>query len=172
MLGFSWTDGEVNMLGGKYGTWGIAVFGLAVVTLANSGDVFAKEKVKIAFVGPLTGAISQHGIGGRNSAELAVKLKNADPATKYEYELVAMDDECKPNIGVQVVTKIASDNSIVAAIPHYCSAVAIATVDIFHRFKLPMVVPFCLTSPTPRRSPRFIGSAAHWSGRTAWVRNS
>jgi len=49
MLGFSWTDGEVNMLGGKYGTWGIAVFGLAVVTLANSGDVFAKEKVKIAF---------------------------------------------------------------------------------------------------------------------------
>ena len=39
------------MLGGKYGTWGIAVFGLAVVTLANSGDVFAKEKVKIAFVG-------------------------------------------------------------------------------------------------------------------------
>jgi len=129
-----------KMLGDNCRIWGIAVTGLAVLALANSSDASAKERVKIAFVGPLTGAISQHGIGGRNSAELAVRLKNADPATKYEYELVSLDDECKPNVGVQVVTKIASDNSIVAAVPHYCSAVAIATVDIFSRFKLPMVV--------------------------------
>jgi len=120
--------------------WRIGVSVLALMAVANVDDAFAKEKVKIAFVGPLTGAISQHGIGGRNSAELAVKLKNADPATKYEYELVTLDDECKPNVAVQVVTKIASDNSIIAAIPHYCSAAAIATVDIFHRFKLPMVI--------------------------------
>lgn len=111
-----------------------------MAALAIAGDAFAKDKVKIAFVGPLTGSNSQHGIGGRNSAELAVKLKNADPATKYEYELVKMDDECKPNVGVQVVTKIASDNSIAAAIPHHCSATAIATVDVFARFKLSMVV--------------------------------
>jgi branched-chain amino acid transport system substrate-binding protein len=132
--------GGVKMQGGIFRIWGLAVSGLAIMALANAGDASAKEKVKIAFVGPLTGSNSQHGIGGRNSAELAVKLKNADPATKYEYELVALDDECKPNVGVQVVTKIASDNSIVAVVPHYCSAVAIATVDIFHRFKLPMVV--------------------------------
>ncbi|CAN5331571.1 branched-chain amino acid ABC transporter substrate-binding protein [soil metagenome] len=114
---------------------------LSILPLAfASQDAFAKDKVKIAFVGPLTGALSPHGIGGRNSAELAVKLMNVDPKTKYEYELVVQDDECKPNIGVQVVTKIASDRSIVAAIPHYCSATAIATVDIFNRFKLPMVV--------------------------------
>jgi branched-chain amino acid transport system substrate-binding protein len=110
------------------------------LVLGSFNAALAKEKVKIAFVGPLTGAISPHGIGGRNSAELAVKLMNADPKTKYEYELVVLDDECKPNVGVQVVTKIASDRSIVAAVPHYCSAAAIATVDIFNRFKLPMVV--------------------------------
>jgi len=103
-------------------------------------SVCAKEKVKIAFVGPLTGPLSPHGIGGRNSAEVAVKLMNADPQGKYEYELVVLDDECKPNIGVQVITKIASDRSIIAAILHYCSATAIATVDVFHRFKLQMVV--------------------------------
>lgn len=117
---------------------------LAALAMAQAGggvsSVCAKEKVKIAFVGPLTGPLSPHGIGGRNSAELAVKLMNADPQGKYEYELVVLDDECKPNIGVQVITKIASDRSIIAAIPHYCSATAIATVDVFHRFKLPMVV--------------------------------
>jgi branched-chain amino acid transport system substrate-binding protein len=128
------------MVGGKWSIWGLVVSSLAIVPVSGVDDAFAKDKIKIAFVGPLTGSNSQHGIGGRNSAELAVKLMNADPATKYEYELVAFDDECKPNVGVQVVTKIASDNSIVAAIPHYCSTVAIATVDIFHRFKLPMIV--------------------------------
>jgi branched-chain amino acid transport system substrate-binding protein len=118
----------------------LATASLLPLAFGGFDAAFAKDKVKIAFVGPLTGALSPHGIGGRNSAELAVKLMNADPNTKYDYELVVLDDECKPNIGVQVVTKIASDRSIVAAVPHYCSATAIATVDIFNRFKLPMVV--------------------------------
>jgi len=113
---------------------------LSAGLIAIGGAAGAKDTVKIAWVGPLTGALSAHGIGGRNSAELAVKLMNAKPDTKYEYELVALDDECKPNVGVQVVTKIAADKSIIAAVPHYCSATAIATVDIFNRFKLPMVV--------------------------------
>ena len=94
------------MVGGKCSIWGLAVSSLAILASSGVDDAFAKEKVKIAFVGPLTGSNSQHGIGGRNSAELAVELMNADPATKYEYELVAFDDECKPNVGVQVVTKI------------------------------------------------------------------
>jgi branched-chain amino acid transport system substrate-binding protein len=111
---------------------------LAVTVLPQAA--VGKDIVKIAWIGPLTGALSAHGIGGRNAAELAVKLKNADPATKYDYELVPLDDECKPNVGVQVVTRVGSDRSIIAAIPHYCSATAIATVEIFNRFKLPMVV--------------------------------
>ncbi|WID99874.1 branched-chain amino acid ABC transporter substrate-binding protein (plasmid) [Bosea vestrisii] len=65
---------------------------------------------------------------------------NADPGAKYEYDLLALDDECKPNVGVQVVTKAAVDRSIVAAIPFYCSSTAMAAIDIFNRYKLPMVV--------------------------------
>ena len=118
----------------------LAAVSLLPLAFGSFDAAWAKDKVKIAFVGPLTGALSPHGIGGRNSAELAVKQMNNDPKTKYDYELVVLDDECKPNVGVQVITKIASDRSIVAAIPHYCSATAIATVDIFNRFKLPMVV--------------------------------
>lgn len=116
-----------------------AAVAMAMATLAGS-PALAKDIVKIAFVGPLTGTLSPHGIGGRNSAELAVKLFNADPKTKYQYELESFDDECKPNTGVQVVTKIGSDRSIVGAIAHYCSATAIATVDVFNRFKLPMII--------------------------------
>ena len=100
----------------------------------------AKEKIKVGFIGPLTGGTSANGLGGRNSADLAVRLRNADAKAKYEYEMVALDDECKPNVGVQQATKLATDKEIIAAATHYCSAVAIATVDVYHKFGLPVIV--------------------------------
>jgi branched-chain amino acid transport system substrate-binding protein len=100
----------------------------------------AKQKVKVGFIGPLTGGTSSNGLGGRNSADLAVRLRNADPKAKYEYEMVVLDDECKPNVAVQVATKMAAEPDIMAAATHYCSSTAIATVDVYHRFGLPVVV--------------------------------
>lgn len=100
----------------------------------------AKDKVKVGFIGPLTGGNSVVGIGGRNSADLAVRLHNADPKSKYDYELVVLDDECKPNVAVQVATKMATDRSVIAAATHYCSATAIATVDVYQKFNLPIIV--------------------------------
>jgi branched-chain amino acid transport system substrate-binding protein len=105
-----------------------------------SSPAVAKDKVKVAFIGPLTGGTAANGIGGRNSAELAVKLRNADSKAKYEYELVVLDDECKPNVAVQVATKAGADRSVVASVSHYCSAAAIAAVDTYNRLGLPMVV--------------------------------
>src|SRR2546423_4776090 len=86
----------------------------------------AKDTVRIAFVGPLTGGNSAIGLGGRNSADLAVRLRNADPKSKHQYELVVLDDECKPDAGVQVATKAASDRGIVAGGTHYCPGGAMA----------------------------------------------
>ena len=99
-----------------------------------------KQTVKIAFIGPLTGGVSANGIGGRNSADLAVRVRNEDARAKYRYELISLDDECKPNIAVQVATKAASDRSIIAGVTHYCSVTAIATVDTYHKFGFPVVV--------------------------------
>lgn len=111
----------------------------ALSTLIAAPSV-AKDVVKLSFIGPLSGGNSAPGLGGRNSATLAVQQRNADPAAKYTYELVTFDDECKPNVGIQVATKAASDNSIIAGVTHYCSAVGIATVDTYSRFGLPVVV--------------------------------
>jgi branched-chain amino acid transport system substrate-binding protein len=115
---------------------GIAALGAAL----SCNAIAAKQTVKIAFIGPLTGGVSANGIGGRNSADLAVRLRNDDPKAKYRYELVSLDDECKPNIAVQAATKAAADNSIIAGVTHYCSVTAIATVDTYHKFGFPVVV--------------------------------
>jgi branched-chain amino acid transport system substrate-binding protein len=83
----------------------IQAVALVTALAAGAGIANAKDKVKVGFIGPLTGGVSVNGIGGRNSADLAVRLRNADPKAKYEYELVVLDDECKPNVAVQQATK-------------------------------------------------------------------
>ena len=117
-------------------TIAVAVLAFAAATVAAE----AKDKVKVGFIGPLTGGVSVNGLGGRNSADLAVRLRNADPKSKYEYELVVLDDECKPNVAVQVATKMAADKDIIAGATHYCSSTAIATVDTYHKFGFPVIV--------------------------------
>jgi branched-chain amino acid transport system substrate-binding protein len=112
----------------------------ALALMAGASAQAQKQTVKLAFIGPLTGGVSANGIGGRNSADLAVRLRNEDPKAKYKYELISLDDECKPNVAVQAATKAASDNSIIAGITHYCSVTAIATVDTYHKFGFPVVV--------------------------------
>ncbi|MGB7578633.1 MAG: branched-chain amino acid ABC transporter substrate-binding protein, partial [Pseudolabrys sp.] len=78
----------------KFTATGIA----ALIFTIAAATADAKDKVKVGFIGPLTGGVSVNGLGGRNSADLAVRLRNADPKSKYEYELVVLDDECKPNV--------------------------------------------------------------------------
>src|ERR1044071_1903844 len=115
---------------------GLATFAIAVAVSPAS----AKDTVKVGFIGPLTGGVSVNGIGGRNSADLAVRLRNADAKAKYSYEMVVLDDECKPNVAVQVATKMAADKDIIAGATHYCSSTAIATVDTYHKFGFPVIV--------------------------------
>jgi len=117
----------------------VACIGVVVLCLAAIG-ASAKDIVRIVFIGPLSGGVSANGIGGRNSADLAVRLRNSDAKAKYTYDLVVLDDECKPNVGVQVATKAAADNGIIAGVTHYCSTVAMAAVDVYRKFGLPVVI--------------------------------
>src|SRR6478609_8883042 len=120
--------------------YGVAAMSALAALWLTATPVEAKDKVKVGFIGPLTGGVSVNGLGGRNSADLAVKLRNADANAKYNYEMIVLDDECKPNVAVQAATKMAADKDIIAGATHYCSATAIATVDTYHKFGFPVIV--------------------------------
>jgi branched-chain amino acid transport system substrate-binding protein len=107
---------------------------------AGQEETVEKETVKLAFIGPLTGGNAAMGLGGRNSFELAVNEENENPENQYQYEVVVIDDECKPDVGVQAALKAASDSGVIAAASHYCSMVAISTADTFHQHGLPSMV--------------------------------
>ncbi len=116
--------------------FGLAAFG----GLERVAGAQAKKTVKLSFIGPLTGGTASNGLGGRNSFLLAVAERNADPKSKYRYETVVLDDECKPTVAVQAALKAGSEPEVIASVSHYCSVVAIATVDTFHKLGLPSMV--------------------------------
>jgi hypothetical protein len=99
-----------------------------------------QSAVRLGFIGPLTGGPAAKGLGGRNSALLAVRQRSERTAARYRYELVVADDACDPAVGARVAEAMARDPSIVAGVTHYCSQVALACVDLYHRHGFPVVV--------------------------------
>ncbi len=99
-----------------------------------------KKTVKISWIGPMTGGNAGPGLGGKNSFQLAVDQRNANASSKYKYEAVFIDDECKPDVAVQAALKAASDSGVIVSISHYCSMTAISTTDTFHNAGLASIV--------------------------------
>ena len=105
---------------------------VAALTLGMAPGVFAKETVKIAFIGPLTGANAAQGIGARNAFDLALREANASGDYPYKVEMLALDDASDPATGANAAAKALSDDKVVAAAGHWNSPVARATIPIFH----------------------------------------
>jgi len=132
---------------------------LAVVGPTGSFDMaLAKQKLKIGFIGPLTGGNASMGLGGRNSFLLAARQYNRGEfgEKKYEYEVVVEDDECVPATGVRVATKMASDSAVIAGASHYCSMVGIATKPVFAQFQYPSMIWGAVLPAITIPSPKFI----------------
>jgi len=96
------------------------------------------DPVAIAFIGPLTGGPAARGLGGRNASMLAVAGRSA--AWSQAVRLVVLDDACDPAQGVAAARAAVADRSIVAAVAHYCSRVAMRTAPEFEAGGLPTVL--------------------------------
>lgn len=114
-------------------------FGLAA---AFALPAEAKKVVKICAVLPTSGPNAATGIGMMNSMDLAVKQLNASGKLgDIELELVKLDDNSQPSVGVSAVLRAASDPNVLACSAHWNSPVALATNDVFHRNGLANLIP-------------------------------
>lgn len=115
--------------------------GLALSTALIAAPAFAeKVKIKIGFMGPLSGGNAQQGLGAKNGFLLAIEQANADPNGKFEIEPVVLDDASDPQTGVGAAMKLVNDPAVVAATGHWNSPVALATMPVFSRFQTPLII--------------------------------
>ncbi|MBL0373717.1 branched-chain amino acid ABC transporter substrate-binding protein [Rhizobium sp. KVB221] len=115
--------------------------GLMLSATMTAMPAAAQEKphIKLGFIGPISGGNAQQGLGARNGFLLAIEQANAS-GYPYQVESTALDDASDPQTGVAAALKLVNDPGVVAAIGHWNSPVALATMPVFNRFQVPMIV--------------------------------
>ncbi len=106
---------------------------------ASSGD---KKIAKIGIMAPLSGDLSALGLGIQHSVELAVKQANANNAIPgWTLEVVAKDDEAKPEVGKNAATAFAADPAVAGVVGNLNSSVAQSTQPVLATAKIVQVSP-------------------------------
>ncbi|WP_315926582.1 branched-chain amino acid ABC transporter substrate-binding protein [Mesorhizobium sp. SP-1A] len=114
---------------------------LAATALAVSlGAAQAQaDKIKLGFIGPLSGGNAQQGLGAKNGFLLAIDEANAN-GYPHEVEGVVLDDASDPAVGVSAAQKLVNDPEVIAATGHWNSSVALATMPVFNRAQMPFII--------------------------------
>ncbi|MES2770062.1 MAG: ABC transporter substrate-binding protein [Bdellovibrionota bacterium] len=101
------------------------------------GDV-----IKIGEVGSLTGNEATFGTSTHNGIELAIKEQNAAGGINgKKIELTTLDNQGKPEEAATAITKLITQNKVVAVLGEVASSRSIAMAPIAQQYGIPMVSP-------------------------------
>ncbi|WMD21961.1 branched-chain amino acid ABC transporter substrate-binding protein [Achromobacter seleniivolatilans] len=122
----------------------IAALGVAAgLTFAAGAHA---QTIKIAVVGPTTGAVTQYGDMVREGVDTAVERINAAGGINgKKLETVVIDDGCEPKQGPVAANRVVN-SKIGFVVGHVCSGATIAAADIYNNEGVVMVTPSA-TSP-------------------------
>jgi branched-chain amino acid transport system substrate-binding protein len=111
-----------------------AVAAMSVVAIFCLGGAVAAADLKLGATFSLTGGTDDYGRAALMGLQLAVKEYNAKGGYQGKpVEIVAYDDETKPQKGVENVTRLITRDKVFAVIGPVNSGVALAIIDIAQR---------------------------------------
>jgi branched-chain amino acid transport system substrate-binding protein len=117
------------------------------LTLATSLSG-ATAPIKLGEVDPLTGGVSQFGIGCHQGFVLAFEQINAEGGILgQQIELVTEDDESKPGQSATAVRKLITQDKVLAILGDATSSATLEAAPIAQTDKIPMITP---TATNPR----------------------
>ena len=113
-----------------------------------------KKTVKVGVIAPLTGNLSELGLGIKNSVDLAVRQANEKGTVPgYEIVLAAEDDAADPATGANAANKLASDPQVAAVVGTLNSSVAQSVAPVLSKANITQISP-ANTNPTLTRGPK------------------
>ncbi len=119
-----------------------------VLPLPLGADAQSKGTIKIATQSPLSGGQAALGEGIKLGTQLAIeKFKANLEKAGFKVELVAFDDQAKPDVGVANAKNVIADKDIMAVIGHLNSGVAIPSSEVYKEVNVAMISP-ANTNPT------------------------
>ena len=94
----------------------------------------AKDTIKFAVVGPMTGDGAAMGIHERNGAQLAVDEINAAGGVNGKMlEFIVGDDDQNPNLATLVAQKVTSDKDVLFTVGHINSSCSLSSLPIYEK---------------------------------------
>ena len=120
----------------------------------GGGDAAEEKKVvKLGVIAPLTGSLSELGLGIRNSVDLAIRQANEKGTVPgYEIVLAAEDDTADPATGANAANKLASDPQVGGVVGTLNSSVSQSVAPVLAKANIVQVSP-ANTNPTLTRGP-------------------
>lgn len=125
---------------------------LAALSLAAEAQT-GVQTLRIGVIGPFTGASADFGVPMLNGIRLAVDEINAVGGyLGRPLELVIKDDKADPNAGLAAGQAMVGEK--VAATIGYCNTgVAMKSIDVFQKNKMPLIVPCATGTPITATYP-------------------
>ncbi|OFZ14857.1 MAG: ethanolamine utilization protein EutJ [Bdellovibrionales bacterium RBG_16_40_8] len=106
-------------------------------TSGPTGDV-----IMIGEVGSMTGAEATFGMSTHNGIMLAVEEINASGGVKgKKLKVVSLDDQGKPEEAATAVTKLITQDKVIAILGEVASTRSLAMAPIAQQYKIPMITP-------------------------------
>ena len=137
---------------------GAAALGVAVAAPAPLRFALAVEKTyKIGCVQPLSGAAAAVGKSALVGAQMAVdRINKAGGINKRPIELIAEDDESKPDVGRRKTEKLLVEDEIDAHVGGVLSNICLACMPVFEEHKVVNMIGVCLdTTITTTKCNRY-----------------
>ena len=121
---------------------------LAVLTAALwAPQAGANDVIKIGVAGAHTGDLAPYGLPTKAAAELVVAETNAKGGINgKKVELVAADEQCKPELATNVASKLVSEG-VKVVIGHICSGATKAALGIYKSAKVIVISPSATNPP-------------------------
>nr|WP_227245397.1 branched-chain amino acid ABC transporter substrate-binding protein [Paraburkholderia caribensis] len=122
----------------------LMMFSVAAIGVNTFGFSYANAEtiVKIGTAGPLTGSSAQSGKDDERGVQLAINELNSRKLViagqPVKFQLVSVDDQGDPKVGVNVAQKLV-DDGVAAVIGHYNSGVSIPAARIYNDAHVVMI---------------------------------
>lgn len=124
--------------------WMKALTTFAALFLLAS-PALAADTIKIGVAGAHSGELTSYGVPSLNAAKLVVdKFNKKGGLLGMQIELIAQDDQCKPEIATNAATRLLSDK-VVVVMGHICSGATKAALPLYNDAKIISMSPSATT---------------------------
>lgn len=131
----------------KISKWFVVLAGVAMLVMLGIGGAMAADTIKLGVAGAHSGDLASYGSSALRGAEFVVEQLNAKGGILgKKVEIVAGDEQCKPELSTNVATKMVADK-VALVMGHICSGATKAALPIYKDAKMVVMSPSATNPP-------------------------